>query len=253
MNKKISMAILILLVVFLVGCNSSTDKVNEEIGAEDNGNTNSAAEESNAVEEDSNSATEPTNSAESKVIVGNNVAVGDNSASSLSQILGGKTLKYTATYDLTVENQKQVLTYVYDLPDFVMIVDVEDGESRMIFKDSIAYSCTDAQGEWMCFKLADVQTGDNDKLESNVEQGKAQTTYVGKCSRAGLAGEKYTVVSEGVTSSVCYTTNGVLLEMETEKSTMYATKVSQSIDSNMFKLPAEPQDFSKMFQGIDTE
>jgi len=249
MKNKIVISILILLVVFVVGCDSSTDKVNEEINVPADGVTDG----SNVAADNSNIATEPTGSAESKVIVDNEAVSGDKAEVSLSKILSGKSLKYSADYDLTVDNKKQALTYVFNLPNFAMIVKIDEGESRMIFKDSVAYSCNNMQGEWMCLKLADVQKSQNDQLESNVAKGNAQTTYVGKCSRAGLTGEKYTVVSEGVASSVCYTTKGILLEMESEKTSMYATKVSESVDLKLFDLPAEPQDFSKMFQGIDTE
>lgn len=166
--------------------------------------------------------------------------------SSLSDILKSKSLKYTAEYEITAEGQKQTWIQSYDLPNFATVVKTSEGESRMIFKDSTAYVCTDENGEWMCLKLATIEPNSNDELESDVKEGDVEPVYVGTCSRAGLTGEKYSIVSEGKESTVCYTKKGIVLEMQSEDMTMVATKVSDSVDSKLFVLPAEPQDMGDL-------
>jgi hypothetical protein len=183
----------------------------------------------------------------------NNVATNDDTktgtGSSLSDILKGKTVKYTADYQITTKGVTSSLTYVMSLPDFAIITNTAEGESRMIFKDSTTYACNNAEGSWACLELSSLESNANEKLENDVKEGTAKPVYVGTCTRAGLTGEKYSVTAEGVTSTVCYTKKGILLETESPDSTMYATKVSESIDASLLTLPAEPQDFSSMIPG----
>lgn len=211
---------LLVLAIFLVGCSSGEDDSSASSSSEDN-------DEGNEVNQGSESE----------------------SGNDLSSILGSKSVKYTAEYEATMDGKKQTWVQAYDLPKFATIVRLPEGETRMIFKESVMYTCNNLQEEWMCIKLADVESTANDQIESDVKEGTAKPVYVGTCSRAGLSGQKYKVTSEGVETSICYTKKGILLEMETKDMTMYATKVSESVDPSLFTLPAEPQDFGSMFPG----
>jgi hypothetical protein len=230
MKKEIFVLIILLvLTMFVFGCTAKEDVID---------NTDASTVSDNSVGE------QQTNN-----VAANKENEKSNSGSSLSELLSGKTVKYTAEYQATFEGKTQTWIQVYDLPDFVTIMRGPGSETRMIFKDSTAYSCNNMEEEWMCLKLPQVETNTNDKLESDVQDGAVKPVYVGTCSRAGLTGEKYTITSEGTESSVCYTKKGILLEMESKDMTMYATKVSESVDSGLFVLPVEPQDFSNMFPG----
>jgi hypothetical protein len=174
------------------------------------------------------------------------------SGSSLSDILSGKSLKYTATYEVTVAGQKQTWVQAYNLPNFVTIVRLPIGETRMIFKDSTMYTCNNMQEEWSCLELESAESNTNNALESDVKSGTAKPVYVGTCSRAGISGQKYTVTAEGATSTICYSKKGVLLEMESVNMTMYATSVSDTVDSQLFELPVPAQsmpDFGDLIPG----
>jgi len=168
----------------------------------------------------------------------------------LKDIFDGRTVKYTGEYTISAYEAMYDITQAYDLPKFVMITMNGEEETRSIFDGTDMTTCTNTDDEWQCFKMA-VDKPESAALESDVNSGKATTTFLGTCTFAGETGKKYQVVSEGAKSTVCYTDDGILLEMFTEPEYyIVAKKITRSVDSKLFVLPAEPIDLNAMMQNI---
>jgi hypothetical protein len=179
-------------------------------------------------------------------------------ARSLVATLNNKTTEYTVEYDITanstvgnrVETIEQQWIQSFNLPNFVtvMIDEENDIETRTIYNNSVVYSCTNVDNEWACIELPDVEMNASNQLEQDVTSGVITSTYLGTCARAGEIGDQYRVVTDGVEYTVCYSADGILLELETEDVTMYATRVRDEADESLFELPAQPQ----LISGIGT-
>jgi hypothetical protein len=162
----------------------------------------------------------------------------------LKDIFASKTLKYTADYTLTTDKSTDQITQVFDLPKYAMITK----DSRTIFDGTTMTACTQANNEWQCFKMP-VQQSQTEKVEASANEG--TTTTIGTCTIAGLTGTKYEVTAKDATKSqVCYTNDGILLEMTSGTTSMVATKVSRTIDNSVFTAPAEAQDLSGLMKNI---
>jgi hypothetical protein len=177
---------------------------------------------------------------------GNQQAAGQGSStdSSLQESLGKK-IKYSADYTITSSGQTQTMTELFDLPKYVIIMQAASGETRSIFDGTDFIVCNNMQGFWTCYKMNTQTTTESEDVKKKVDEG-ATITKIGTCSRAGESGTKYEITYNGVTTKVCYTSDGIMLETETSTVTMYATKVSRSIDSSLFTPPVQPQDFSSL-------
>ncbi|MBI4173658.1 MAG: hypothetical protein HY519_02970 [Candidatus Aenigmarchaeota archaeon] len=161
---------------------------------------------------------------------------------SLSSILAARA-KYKADYTVTASGQTSQLTMVFDAPRVAMFATTADGEARTYFEGSSATACSRAEGAWQCLK-ASIQVPAAVQTEEDIKQGKLTPTYAGTCTRAGLSGSKYQYQSDRGTATVCYTSDGILLESETSNpaSTMVASSVSKDVTAADFTPPAEPQE-----------
>jgi hypothetical protein len=162
----------------------------------------------------------------------------------LKDILAAQ-VKYTAEYDLTAGGQTQEMTYIMDLPRFAMKNKMAEGETWSIFKENEFIVCNNMQGSWQCMKVP-VEQPETMATEKAIEEGTYKPVYKGTCSRAGQQGMKYEFSAEGMTTSVCYTSDGIMLEMSSEGFSMVAKSVSRNVDSSAFTPPATPQDISAM-------
>jgi len=183
-----------------------------------------------------NAGTTDNKTAENKTAASN---TGTTVEKALKDVVGVK-IKYTADYTITASGTTQTITQAMNLPKFVMVTP----QSRSIFDGTNFIVCSN-QGGWQCFKMA-VQAPQSVDISDKVSQGKVTSTFQGACTVAGETGLKYKIVSEGVESTVCYTLDGILLEMTTQGMSMTATKVSRTVDDSLFTPPAEPKDISQM-------
>lgn len=190
---------------------------------------------------------------DSAVIGDNNTAATNNDDTGqkdLKDIFSGRTVKYTGEYTISAYESMYDITQVYDLPKFAMVTMNGAEETRTIFDGTDMITCSNSDSEWQCFKMT-VEKTESAELESEVSSGKATTKLIGTCTFAGETGTKYEVVSEGTKSTVCYTSDGILLEMFTDPEYyIVAKKITRTVDPKMFTPPAEPIDINSMMQNI---
>ena len=166
---------------------------------------------------------------------------------SLKDIFAGPKVKYTADYTITAEGKTTETTYIMDLPKFAMETNTDEGVSKSIFDGTTFYICSMAESEWQCFKMT-MQNPDTVATEKSVNEGTIVPEFLGTCSRAGESGLKYSVATKGVTSTMCYTKDGILLEMTTSKMSQIAKKVSRTVAADAFIPPAEPMNLPNIPQ-----
>jgi len=166
-------------------------------------------------------------------------------AKGLKDIFAGPKVKYTADYAITAEGKTVNSRYIMDLPKFAMETNIDEGISKSIFDGTTYYVCSMTDTEWQCFKMP-MQNPDTVETEKSVNDGTATTEYIGTCSQAGESGLKYSITSKGETSTVCYTSDGILLETITSEMSMVATKVSRTVAADAFIPPAEPVDIPNL-------
>jgi hypothetical protein len=217
----------LLLVLFLVGCSGAPSETKEDTSAQKSGDNLGATPSEPAKTADQPTATK-----------------------GLKDILGAK-LKYKAEYKITSDGETSTVSMAYDLPKFSQSTKMEEGESKTIF-DGESFIICSKDDEWQCFKMK-TEAPDSVQTEDSIRDGSVVPKAVGSCKVAGESGLKYEVTAEGVTSSICYTTDGILLEMTTEGMSMTATSVSRSVAASEFVPPAEPQDLSAFMQNIPTQ
>jgi len=169
------------------------------------------------------------------------------SEKALKDVLSGR-IKYTADYSYTVEGQTSQITQAIDFPRFVMMMTANNMETRMIFDNEQIIVCNKATGSWQCFKMESDEPA-NVQVETEITEGKMTPKYIGTCSVAGENGLKYEFTSEDATSTMCYTSDGILLSMKTPTASMEATKVSRTFDESLMTPPATPQDLANMVAG----
>jgi hypothetical protein len=165
----------------------------------------------------------------------------------LKDVLSAADMHYTADYKITSPSGTQTMTQVYDLPRFVSIMKLEEGTTRSIFDGERFITCNDMQGSWQCIQMEN-QDLSTQNVENDIKEGNVAPRYVGTCSVAGESGSKYEYNAQGVTTTVCYTSDGIMLEMTTSEPVvkMVATKVSRSVDEALFTPPAKPVDLASM-------
>ncbi|MGV8141964.1 MAG: hypothetical protein ACP5NW_05985 [Candidatus Woesearchaeota archaeon] len=176
----------------------------------------------------------------------------DNEDNVLKELFSDRTLKYTGEYTISAEESMDDVIYAFDLPKFVTIMKVGNGEIRNIFDGTDMISCSSIEGPWQCFKMSVAQT-QSIRTEEEISTGKATSRVIGECNVAGESGTKYEITSsDGMTSQVCYTNDGILLEMYTADPEyhMKATSISRFVDSSLFVAPAEAQDISELMAGV---
>jgi len=183
---------------------------------------------------------------------GADVAVGGNALDKLKAAISGRTVKYTATYDMSAAGQTMQFTQAFDLPKYAIDMVAAGVESKTIFDGNSMVTCTKSNG-WQCFKVSTGQTqksaadasGD---LETSIKGDGVTVVAEGSCTRAGESGTKYKVTTGETSSTICYTSDGILLEMQSasggQSVSMVATSVKRSVASGAFTPPAEPQDLS---------
>ncbi len=244
LSKIVLVLVLVLvLVVFLVGCAPKTTTSEVTISQPADDKTTSTTSES--ISEETKDTTTEVKETVSEV---KEEVTKTESGKSLKDILTAR-VKYTVDYDLTAAGKTQKMTMLMDLPKFATLMKTEQGDAKTIFDGNTIYVCNNMQGSWQCFKM-EAQQPDSVKIEKDVESGNVQSTYLGTCSRAGESGMKYEITTQNVKSTVCYTSDGILLEMTSPQSTMLATKVSRNVDSSEFVPPAAAQDLSQMIPNI---
>jgi len=178
-------------------------------------------------------------------------AAADNSAKQVSATsnnlkdIVGLMPRYTADYDITSSGQTQKMTMFLAPPKYATLITTQYGEVRSIFDGSSFVSCTSMQGAWQCFKM-ESETPQNLDTENSIKSGEAKTTYLGTCSKAGESGSSYEIEQAGEKSTVCYTKEGILLEIKSRDTLMTATKISRSVSDSEFTPPATPKDISSI-------
>ncbi len=209
--KKISLIIIIAFAIFLFGCN----------GAQKTTTPTSTDTQNNA----ENTQTEV-------------------KEAPLKQLFAAKPSKYTVDYEITTQGEKSNMKMAMDGIKFAQSTSAEMIETKSIYDGQSFVSCTNMQNTWSCYKMT-MQKPSTTDIEDQVNNG-VTTTYLGTCIVAGENGLKYEIkLNEAVDkSTICYTNDGILLQMTTTQMTMTATKVQRSIDESMFTIPAEPKDLS---------
>ena len=236
--RKILVILLCLVAIFALGCNTETK-------------TDANADASTDAQTDTNSkaSTDASIKADVKADVNIDTKVEVPAGKSLKDILSGKLVKYTADYTLDTQGKQMTFTMAIDLPKVAYHMKLLEGETKMVMDGEKIHSCTNSQGSWMCVMLDAPTPMASEELEKDVTSGEVQTTFVGTCTVAGETGNKYKTESKDSEGSVCYTSDGILLEMETmrpQTSTMRATHVSRTVVASSFELPAESKDISAM-------
>ncbi|MFH2021635.1 MAG: hypothetical protein ABIJ34_09595 [archaeon] len=164
----------------------------------------------------------------------------------LKQVLMSRLTKYTAEYAITAQESTQNMKMVYDLPRFVTVTQTPQGEVRTIFDNEKYFVCNNMEEGWQCYKM-DIENSDSSKIESDVEDGKATVVYTGTCNIAGESGNRYEITSDNSKVSMCYTTDGIMLEMVTSNTEMKALSVARTVDSSLFTPPAAPVDINSLY------
>ncbi|MEK6822278.1 MAG: hypothetical protein AABY13_00490, partial [Nanoarchaeota archaeon] len=125
-------------------------------------------------------------------------------------------------------------------------------EARIIFDGTAVITCSNANG-WTCFKTSGSATASAQQdvqadVKANVDAAGTTIEAAGTCSRAGESGKKFRMTADGATTTICYTNDGILLEMAAntggQSVSMTATSVSRTVASSEFVPPATPQEFS---------
>jgi hypothetical protein len=220
--KTIQILAAIMLVVFLVGCNSSPTEIKE------------TPEDEKNVQESEIKTTEPAKTAEQE--------------KGLKDILSGAKMKYKAEYEMTAEGETQTMTMAYDLPKFSYSAKADGVETKSFYDGESFVVCT-KEDEWQCIKMQ-IEMPSNMQTEESIKEGESIPKATGTCTVAGEKGNKYEVSAEGITSSVCYTNDGILLEMISQDMKMIAKSVSRNVLASEFVPPAEPQDLTEMMKNI---
>ncbi|MBI2572897.1 hypothetical protein HYV86_03500 [Candidatus Woesearchaeota archaeon] len=228
MNKQIlfSMISVLLVALLLVGCTQSPQATEENEEAPEQNNDEAAKIEAKA---------------DTKVEAKVDVTAGK----SLKELLSGKGTKYTADYTMTSPQANSQFTLVQDLPKLAYHMKMEQGESKTILDGDMIYSCTNMAGSWMCYKMQTNTLLASEQLEKDVETNKVNPVYKGACNIAGETGSSYEIINQDSEATVCYTADGILLEMTTSKpiqSSLKATSIKRSVDASAFVLPAAAQD-----------
>ncbi len=219
----------LMIVLFIAGCGGAPSETNEDSSAQASGDQLGA----------DNEQAKP---------------AGETATKGLKDILV-EDIKYKATYKLTSDGETSTMTMIYDYPKIAQRTTVDGVESLTIIDGDSMIACTN-DGGWQCFKIGGSETesgsevATSSKTEDYIREGDVEPLMIGSCSVAGEKGQKYEVKFEEYTSSICYTTDGIMLEMITEDSSMVATSVSRSVSASEFEPPAEPQDLSLMMQNI---
>ena len=154
--------------------------------------------------------------------------------------------KYKADYDITSNGSVVKASLVYDLPRFAMSTKIAEGDVKMIFDGVSFITCTNMENEWSCFKMSSDKP-ETVKITEDLKSGASKTTIIGTCKRAGESGTVYEVESKDEKSTVCYTNDGIVLEMKNENAEMIATKVIRGVSDSDFTPPATPKDLNQMF------
>jgi hypothetical protein len=228
---KILGIICLALLLILAGCSQENSTVNTEKQKQNTDSVTSKTPETQTEKQPTKTETPTTPKVEGK---------------SLKDILSVAVPKYTVDYSLTAgSNPVQTMTIALDLPKLATIIKTTQGDAKVIFDGNTVNSCNNMAGSWTCFKM-DVPKPANTQMESGIKDGSVISTLIGTCTQAGETGNKYEVNYNKSTSKVCYTNDGILLEMATPQSNMIATKVLRTVDSSVFQLPAAAQDISNM-------
>jgi len=156
--------------------------------------------------------------------------------------------KYSADYTITSKKENSVTkaTLTYALPKFAMSTSIPEGDVKMIFDGTSIITCTNMENIWGCYKMT-ADKPESIKITESLKSGASKATIVGTCKQAGESGTKYQVDSDSVTSTVCFTNDGIILEMNNAETDMVATRVSRSVSDSDFTPPATPKDISSMF------
>ncbi len=236
--RKIFVFLLCLIVIFAIGCNT---EIQSQADAQTDASSKSTEQETPA-----NTDTAIDVEADAKV----NVPAGK----SLSDILGSKIVQYTADYTIETQGNQMTFTMAINLPKIAYHMKLPEGETKMIMDGQKINSCTKTDSTWQCLAIDAPTPLASEDLEKNIARGEVQTTLVGSCSIAGETGNKYKTEGKDHEGTVCYTSDGILLEMETmrpQPSTMRATYVSRTAAASSFELPAESKDIGAMIpEGI---
>lgn len=168
----------------------------------------------------------------------------------LSEILVMMT-PHSVDYEITSKGNVSEATMIYALPKFAMISDLPDqGKIEMIFDGESMITCTNTDDVWSCYILT-AETPETVKITEDIKSGVLKITIIGTCNVASESGSKYEIESDGVKSIVCYTHDGILLEMKNNESEMIATKVSRGVSDDVFVPPSQPKDFRALTNKYD--
>ena len=183
------------------------------------------------------------------VNAGANVNAGTSAVDKLKAAFSAKSsLKYKATYSMTTGGTSLQMTQIFDTPKYAIESTTAGIQSKMIFDGSTMITCAN-QGSWSCFTISGTNTPSplesQNSVETSIDTSGTSVTSLGACSEAGETGTSYKVVSGESTSTICYTSDGILLSMEATTNgqtvSMKATSVSRVVSASDFVPPATPQ------------
>lgn len=157
-------------------------------------------------------------------------------------------IDYSADYAIISKGETSNAKMVYDLPRFAILTTSSDGDIKMIFDGKSIITCSDMENSWTCYKMT-AETPESVKISEDIKSGASKITEIGTCLRAGETGIKYDVDSIGAKSTICYTNDGILLEMKNNDTEMFAINVLRGISESDFTPPATPKDISSMIPG----
>ena len=164
-------------------------------------------------------------------------------ASDLKAILAHKLAQYKVSYDTTANGVTTSMTYVMALPKFAVETAQGGMDVKMVMDGTNYYVCY-KQAQWSCMKSATAQSAGTMDTEKSLTQPDVVPTPAGTCTHAGETGTAYDVTAQGVTSHVCVTSDGILLEVKSTtqgvSTSMVATSVSRTVTDADFALPATP-------------
>lgn len=150
-------------------------------------------------------------------------------------------VKYTAEYNYSSVGRSYVMTQIYDLPKYVTITKTDYGYSKTIYNGNEIITCSsDSKNKWTCYNMT-APTPVTVDMGNKIASGSVKPNVIGTCSRAGETGTKYETTFTTGKATMCYTSDGILLEMTQPGVSMFALSVSRSIDQNEFIPPVAPQ------------
>lgn len=156
-----------------------------------------------------------------------------------------RSVEFQVTYDIESKDYSGEMTQYIKGSKIRVDVETQGINAQTYVLDKV-YSCTDAQGSWMCFTSEnDVEYGVNEDVKENVAD--YEVVAIGDKVVAGVNTKCFRIEVEDGTVEYCYSGDNVPLYVKTITSQgtteLTATTYSTSVSDSVFELPAEPGSF----------